>query len=603
MTTLREFAEELRASAEIAEIISSYIPLKRAGANFKTLCPFHKEKTPSFFVSPARQIFHCFGCGVGGDVIKFIVLYEKVSYREALEILAKKLGKEMPKFQPGSFDSEKAQYRNMLIELHGLALEFFRNRLAEKRTGTPARDYLRKRGISQESIDKFSLGYAPAQERAFLEFARSRGYSEKALLDAGLVVKHNDNARYYDRFRHRLIFPIRDHLGKCVGFGGRGLSDDATPKYLNSPETLIYSKGSILYGLDIAKHEITRQQMAIISEGYFDVIVLHQFGFTNSVATLGTALTEQQARLLKRFCSKVLFLYDGDEAGEQAMLRGAEVLFRNQIQIKVLLLPEGHDPDSFLMANGADALRRYIEKNSVDLIEFFLHIVTKRYDLQTPEGKVAVLDLFRPLLTEIENVIYYNQYIKMLAETLKLDELLVKQYIQHDSGRHGHRDDSASHKDSEIYQRIVDASKSRTSLMEIALLRILLDCPEARPVLKQHIDCNWVMDKNVRYWVERLLDAAHTEEIDIIHLLEECEEQDSAFTLRQAALWEHLSPDYRTHLEEIPRRLHLRYEKMRRRKLIEDINRYYQLSKEYQSARKLLTEIHLSSKKLTEING
>ena len=426
--------------------------------------------------------------------------------------------------------------------------------------------------------------------------------SEKALLDAGLVVKHNDDAGYYDRFRQRLIFAIRDHLGKCVGFGGRGLSEDIMPKYLNSPETLIYNKGSILYGLDIAKHEITREQMAIISEGYFDVIVLHQFGFTNSVATLGTALTEQQARLLKRFCSKVLFLYDGDEAGEQAMLRGAEVLFRNRLQIKVLLLPEGHDPDSFLMANGAEALRQLIEKESVDLIEFFLRVVRRRYDLQKPEGKVAVLDLFRPLLTEIENVIYYNQYIKMLAETLRLDELLVKQYIQSGSGRGRSSTTSAQQSGSEMYQRIADASKPRTPLRELALLRILLDCPEARPVLKQHIDCSWLMDKNVRHWVERFFESEQIEELNLAHLLEECDDEEAAYALRQAALWEHISADYHAHLEEIPRILQLQYEKMRRRKLIEDINRYYQLNKEYQSTRRLLEQTHLSSKKLTEIN-
>jgi len=601
MTTLREFAEDLRTSANITDIISSYIPLKKSGSTYKALCPFHKEKTPSFHVSPGRQIFHCFGCGVGGDVIKFIMMFEKVSFREAIEILAKRLGKPLPTFQTQSFDKEKAQYRNVLLEIHERASKFFTQLLFEKRIGRAARDYLEKRGISSESIEAFGVGYAAAGDKGFLDVARRAGYSEKALQDAGLIIKRTGEEGYYERFRQRLIFPIRDHLGRCVGFGGRGLTDEVTPKYLNSPETLIYNKSSVLYGLDRAKHEIGRQEFTIIAEGYFDVIVLHQFGFTNSVATLGTALTDQQARLIQRFCKKVIFLYDGDEAGEKAMLRGAEVLFRNHLQIKVALLPDNEDPDSFLNTRGADALHNLLEKESVDLVEFFLKTVSKHYDLNKPEGKVAVLDLFVPLLTEIDNVIYYNQYVKILSETLGLDEQLVNQYLKKEgrkirSSKSGHGDSS-----NDLVQQIVDASQSQAVLMEMALLRILLDCPHSRQLLHQRIDCAWVRDQQIRRWVERLLDAQNLEELTLPHLLEECEDDKAACVLRQAALWQHLSGEYDAHLREIPRRLQCRHEKLQRKKLIAHINEYYQLKKEYASTRELLAETHKTSQKLHNI--
>lgn len=600
MITLREFAEELRVSANIVDIISASIPLKRAGANFKALCPFHQEKTPSFYVNPARQIFHCFGCDTGGDVIRFVKLFEKVSYREAVEILAKRLGKSLPVFKAQAFDSEKEQYRNVLLEIHQLAVEYFKKCLQDKRVGGAAREYLKKRGIQSEFIEKFSLGYAPEGEKPFLEFARARGYSEKALLDAGLIIRR-EGGGYFDRFYRRVIFPICDHLSRCIAFGGRGVSEETQPKYLNSPETEIYHKGAVLYALDLAKQEISRRREAIICEGYFDALQMHQFGFTNSVATLGTALTQQQAQLLRHSCERVLFLYDGDEAGEKAMLRGAEVLFRNGFQIKVVLLPDGNDPDSFLRTKGVDALQLLLEREAVDLIEFFLRAVRQRYDLEKPEGKIVALDLFSPLIMGLKNNdIMYDSYSRLLSETLKLDQNLIKKYFEKRT-KEGDRISFKSYS-ANGQRSIIEAPELQKKMTEMDLLSLLLNFPKLLQDFKALIDCCWITDEKIRYWVERLFDAEMTEEISLPQLLESCEDEARACVLRQAALWRFLADNYEAYLESIPQILRLRYERLKRRRIIAEIKTYYELNKEYHATRPLLEGAHQISKTITQIN-
>ncbi|MCX7765894.1 MAG: DNA primase [Candidatus Sumerlaeia bacterium] len=595
MATIREFADEIRASANIVDIIASYIPLKRSGSSYKSICPFHQEKTPSFFVNPARQIFHCFGCGAGGDVLKFLMLFEKVSYREAVEILAKRLGKPLPSFKYASYDDEKEQYRKVLLELHQLAQEFYKAKLNDKRSGASARNYLKHRGVTSEWIEKFGLGYAEG-EKQFLEYARSKGFSEKALLDAGLVIHPQEGTGYYDRFRQRLIFPIRDHLGKCIAFGGRGLSEDVSPKYLNSPETQIYQKSSVLYALDLARQEIARLQQAIICEGYFDAIMLHQYGFTNSVATLGTALTDQQAKLLARYCKKVIFLYDGDEAGEKAMLRGAEVLFRNGFQLKVALLPSRHDPDSFLRAEGAEALANIIDKEALDVIEFFLRVAEQRYNLNKADGKANALDMLRPLLREVDNIIIYDQYVRQISEKLSLDEKLIREYVKSSEVQAG-RDREIG----QIKQVVEEAMQKKKVMVEMDLLALILNKPEDCARLKNEIEICWITNPKIQALVERLFSYDTAEEISVTRLLDECDDDETACIIREAACWMYLAPNYEEQVKSIPKLLRLRYEKVKRRQLIADINKYYELSKEYEGIRPLLKNLHQCSKNICNL--
>lgn len=597
MLTLREFADEIRSSANIVDIISSYVPLKRSGSSYKAVCPFHQEKTPSFFVHPARQIFHCFGCGAGGDVIRFLMLFEKVNYREALEILAKRVGKPIPVFRYESYDAEKEQYRNVLLELHQLAQEFYKARLNDKRIGAPARNYLKSRGITPEWIEKFGLGYAEG-EKQLLEFARSKGYSEKALLDAGLIIQPQEGKGYYDRFRQRLIFPIRDHLGKCIAFGGRGLSEEVSPKYLNSPETMIYHKSSVLYALDLASQGIRQLQQAIICEGYFDAIMLHQYGFTNSVATLGTALTDQQAKLLARYCKKAIFLYDGDEAGERAMLRGAEVLLRNGFQLRVVLLPSKHDPDSFLRAKGAEALAKLIDKESMDVIEFFLRVAEQRYNLKRAEGKVEALDMLRSLLQEVDNIIIYNDYVRQISERLGLDEKLIKGYVENRGVEQGREKE-------QIKQVVEEALQAEKVMAEMDLLALILTKPEFCEKLKKEIDLSWITNPRIKAVIERVFSYEPAEEICVTRLLDECDDEETACIIREAACWIYLGPNYEEQVKSIPKLLRLRYERVKRMQLLADISKYCELSQDYEGVRPLLEALHQCSKnifKLTQTN-
>lgn len=593
MVTLREFADEIRSSANIVDIISSYVPLKRSGSSYKAVCPFHQEKTPSFFVHPARQIFHCFGCGAGGDVIKFLMLFEKVNYREALEVLAKRVGKPIPVFKYDSYDAEKEQYRNVLLELHQLAQEFYKAKLNDKRIGAPVRSYLKSRGVTPEWIEKFGLGYAEG-ERQLLEFARSKGYSEKALLDAGLIIQPQEDKGYYDRFRQRLIFPIRDQLRKCIAFGGRGLSEEVSPKYLNSPETMIYHKSSVLYALDLASQEIRRLQQAIICEGYFDAVMLHQYGFTNSIATLGTALTNQQAKLLARYCKKAIFLYDGDEAGERAMLRGAEVLLRNGFHLKVVLLPSKHDPDSFLRAEGAEALAKLIDKEAMDVIEFFLKVAQQRYNLNRAEGKVEALDMLRPLLREVDNIIIYNDYMRKISERLGLDEKLIKGYVESSEVE-------TRREKGQIKQVVDETLQAEKVMVEMDLLALVLTKLEFCEKLKNEIDLSWITTPKIKAVIERVFSYEPAEEICVTRLLDECDDEETACIIREAACWIYLGPNYEEQVKSIPKLLRLRYERVKRLQLLADISKYCELSQDYEGVRPLLEALHQCSKNIFKL--
>lgn len=628
MTTLKEFADKVRETAEIADIIGSYVTLKKSGANYKALCPFHQEKTPSFMVSPAKQIFHCFGCNVGGDVIGFVRQYEKVGFKDALEILARKLGLAVPRFAVSSQDAELDQYKTVLYEIHALAAKFFAAQLKESR-GKKAREYLKRRGIGEQIINDFQIGYAPAGWENFLSLARKKGYSEKALADAGLIVRsqrepvraedsgvataEGERGGYYDRFRDRLIFPIFDTLERCVGFGGRVL-DDSEPKYINSPETYIYKKGQVLYGLHRAKDGLKQTQSALVLEGYTDVITAHQFGFAHAVATLGTALTEAQAQLLKRYCSKIFFLYDGDEAGQNAMLRGCEVLLKRDFQISVVTLPQGEDPDSFLRANGKEAFATLLDTQE-DFLQFFLSAAAAKYDLASVEGKVRTIDLVRPLLKSVGNPIFLQNYVHRLAEFLAIHEHLITVYLK-DVGVG--TTTSVRNATDKLAQGIQEKRLGQLHSAEKGLLRILVEHTDVRDQLKMpgrepgkarasqpistDFDPEWIFDQRVKKWVMLLLSGDYVCQTDkpqalLADLLERCEDEGEAAFLREIALWDEAIEDYPSILEEIILRLRLRFEKAKTARLSEEIEQSYTQGNQDQIL-PLLMSMHSDSQRI-----
>lgn len=438
--------DEIKERLDIVDVISSYVPLKKAGRNYKALCPFHSEKTPSFVVFPDTQSWHCFGaCNTGGDVFTFIMRRENMEFGEALRLLAERAGVSL------ELRREREEVAGKLIErlriINSLAAEYFHYLLLNSPEGARARDYLSKRGISDQTREVFQLGYARDEWQALGQYLTSKGYSWSDLLEAGLVLERREGY-YYDRFRGRLIFPIRDVRGYIVGFGARAL-DDVQPKYLNSPQTPLFDKSSILYGIDQAKNAIREQGFVVIVEGYMDVLMAHQHGRKNVVASMGTALTEKQMRVIKKLTKKLVLALDADAAGDQATMRGLEVAkealdhrtvpvptwrglirYEDQLdaEIRVATLPPGQDPDEVIKEDVAnwDAL----VAQALPVVEYYLQAIVSKFDLGSPKDKVAAAREVLPLIKEIGSPVERAHYLQKLARMLRVDERMLQQEME-----------------------------------------------------------------------------------------------------------------------------------------------------------------------------
>jgi len=406
--------DQIQERVDIVEVVSAHLPLKRAGRNFRALCPFHHEKTPSFMVSPDKQIFHCFGCGEGGDVFRFLMKVERVEFLDAVRSLAEKVGVPLPKRDDAS---ERSSESGPLYEANALARAYYRQCLLGKE-GETARRYFTQRGLREETQSAFQLGVAPTAPTGFLTYARTKGFSENVLLRAGLVLKGEDG-RLRDRFRHRLIFPITNVKGRVLGFGGRIL-DQGEPKYLNSPETEIYSKGRELYGLTLSGKWIREKEVAIVVEGYMDLITLFQEGVQPVVSPLGTSFTREQARLLKRYASEVVVVFDPDQAGEAASLRGLDLLLEEELSVRVVTLPEV-DPDDFVREKGSEAFWKEVDR-AKPLIPYRLDRLASKISLKTPEGKAKACKEILPSIAKIGNAVLRSEYVRELGERLSLKE-------------------------------------------------------------------------------------------------------------------------------------------------------------------------------------
>lgn len=409
--------EQIKSKTDIVEFINQYVPLKRAGRNFKALCPFHQEKTPSFVISPERQIWHCFGgCGEGGDIFTFLMKWENIEFYEALKILAKRAG---VKLKPGKWLTGHAKEKERVYEVNHLASEFYHFLLTSHRVGKKAFDYLSSRGIKKESIKLFSLGYAPAAWRTLFPFFRKKGFAEEELERAGLIIRQQ--ARFYDRFRGRVVFTLKDHRGNVVGFSGRVLDPKVKEaKYINTPETLVYHKSDLLYGLDLTKKAVRESDEVIVTEGELDVISSYQAGVQNIVAIKGSALTESQVRLLKRFTENVTLALDSDLAGDQATRRGIETADRGGLFVKVIELKGGNDPDE-LIKKDPNLWKQAIEKR-IPVYDFFLRSALVRLGGDKPEEKKRIAQELLPIWAKITDPIVQAHYVRKLARKLKISE-------------------------------------------------------------------------------------------------------------------------------------------------------------------------------------
>ncbi len=422
-------AEDVRSNIDIVDVISEYVTLSTSGQNLKGLCPFHNEKTPSFSVSQDKQLYYCFGCSTGGDVFDFLMRMENIEFPDALNVLAEKAGIEITS-AGGEKGNSQFSEKKRLYRVCELAVEFFTKCLAHSRIGCSASEYLNKRGIDQSLINSFNLGYAPNMWDGIIKFFTKRKVPLELAEKAGLVGKRQGKEGYYDKFRNRVMFHINDDWGRPVGFGGRVLDNkNEGPKYLNSPQTIVFDKGKLLFGLKLAKDEMKRTGRAILVEGYTDVIACHKYGVVNSVASLGTSFTEGQGKLLLRYAKEVVIAYDGDTAGTRATLRGMDILKNCGARVRVLSMPKGQDPDEFLSKYGRDGFNNLLD-NALDLIDYKLNSVFKKANLSSIQGKVNGINGAVGVLIEISNEVERNEYIKKCAAYFHVDEGSLRQEVK-----------------------------------------------------------------------------------------------------------------------------------------------------------------------------
>ncbi|MFA7074966.1 MAG: DNA primase [Endomicrobiaceae bacterium] len=419
MSISDQVIEQIRTASDIISVVRDYVPdLKKAGRNWKCCCPFHNEKTPSFVVSPEKGIFRCFGCNVAGDVFKFVMLIENISWIEAVKKLAQKNGITIAEtFNEKISVSEKTK----LFEILENTSKFYHRCFIESNSASHARAYAKQRGITSESVKKFLIGYAPKGK--ILESARKKGYAYEVLAKAGLVTK-NDSGTVFEYMSDRLVFPIFDVQGRIVAFGGRTLSDSKV-KYLNTPETIVYSKSSNLYGLFQALPDIRKNKSIVLVEGYMDVVLSQQYGVSGAVAPLGTAFTHQQAKLIGRYSDNTVLLFDSDDAGRNATGRALEICAENDIAVKTSSLPEGVDPDEYLLANGKESFYKLIDKNSKTAIKFMIERERGKIDIKTAQGKAAAVSVLLDFAAKNKNAIIQRDYIKNISDAFNLDEEIV----------------------------------------------------------------------------------------------------------------------------------------------------------------------------------
>ncbi|MBU1149178.1 DNA primase [Patescibacteria group bacterium] len=416
--------EDIKQKLAINEVLQEYIQLHKAGTNYKALCPFHREKTPSFVVSPEKQIFHCFGCGEGGDIFAFVQKMEGVEFPEALRILAQKAGVKLTPRNP-----ELHNQRTKLMDINKLAASYYHKVLLEAQSAKVVRDYLVEREVSDEAIENFKLGFAPEEWERLNDFLKKKGYKEADIFASGLTIKSDKGVGQYDRFRNRLMFPINDLHSNTVGFTGRILDDQKeAAKYVNTPQTLIYNKSQILYGLDKAKQEVKKEKLAVIVEGNMDVLASHQAGVLNVVASSGTSLTEGQINIIKRYTDNIAIAFDADLAGEGAAKRGIELAMQAGLNVRVITLPYGKDPDECIKKDVQ--LWKEAIVSSQTIMDYYLDTTLDKLDLNKVEDKKEAAKILLPIINKIPDTIEQTHYLQELAGKLKVEEAILRNKIE-----------------------------------------------------------------------------------------------------------------------------------------------------------------------------
>jgi DNA primase len=541
--------EQIRAASDIVDVIGSYLPLKRAGANFVALCPFHKEKTPSFNVNPHRQIFHCFGCHKGGDVFAFVKEYENVDFPEAVHRLAER-AKIPLEYEKNPGEQQSRHLKEQLLQVHEQIAQRWQNALANEASGQIARDYLARRGVSGEAVKLFRLGAAPDLWDDTVNWARSKGLELALVEQAGLILRRQEGEGYYDRFRGRLMFPICDEQGRVVGFSGRILSgDEKAAKYVNSPETPIFTKSKVFYGLDKSKRAVLDAGYAIVCEGQLDLIACFMAGVQNVVAPQGTAFTADHARILRRYVQEVVLCFDSDEAGQNAAVRSLDNLLASGLAVRVAVVPAPHDPDSFIKASGGAAFKQLIE-HAEGFFDYYLNRLCARNEVTTDKGRLSVLRGMSEAVHKTGNVVLIDKHAQKTALRLGVTPDAVRAEFRKLSRA------ASPVPEAEEPQVEQSAGPQRPSTHEYWLLKLLLRHDELVAWAAAHLDPGWVQHPQARQIVVQRLGAhANQSWTSLAAFLDGCETPEMRSLVTEATAEPRPIPNPSQQLSDIALRL------------------------------------------------
>lgn len=541
--------EQIRAASDIVDVIGSYLPLKRAGANFVALCPFHKEKSPSFNVNPQRQIFHCFGCHKGGDVFTFVKDYENIGFMDAVRRLAER-AKIPIEFEQGGPDQQTRHIKERLLQIHEQITQRWQTALANDAAGQIARDYLAKRSVSEEAVKLFRLGYAPDVWDDTVNWAKNKGHELPLVEKAGLILRKEGSDHYYDRFRGRLIFPICDEQGRVIAFSGRVLSgDEKTAKYVNSPETPIFTKSKVFFGLDKSKRGVLDAGFALVCEGQLDLIACFMAGVQNVVAPQGTAFTADHARIIKRYVDEVVLCFDSDEAGQNAAVRSLDSLLASGLAIRVAVVPVPHDPDSFIKEFGAEAFRKLVE-GAEGFFDYLLKRSCATSDVTTDKGRLAVLRGMAEAVRKTGNVVLIDKYAQKTALRLGVSpDAMRAEFKKIPTVR-----SAPAGADAEPSEP--PSESNRPSPHEFWLLKLVLRYEECVDWAAAHLDPNWIQHGTLRQVISQRL-AAHTSQAwrGLAAFLDEFESPEAQSLMTEATAEDRVIPDPARQLTDVVTRL------------------------------------------------
>jgi DNA primase len=497
---------------DIVEVVSEYLALKKMGRNFKACCPFHHEKTPSFVVNRDKQIYHCFGCGVGGNVISFVMNHDHMDFPSALRHLAQKAGVPVPEATSGESIEVNTGLREILFKVNEGAAGFFHDVLVAGKSGSQgAQEYLKNRGIKLAMVQKLKIGFAPESWDSLITFLRGKNISLSVMEKAGLIIPKEKGDGFYDRFRDRIMFPIFDVRSRCLGFGARTMEKNASAKYINSPETMIYSKREHLYGLHLSKQAVSQKDCVVVVEGYMDFLTPFQAGFEHIVASLGTALTSEQIRLLRRYTKNVVMLYDADAAGQSATLRSLDLLIEEDMNVKIALLASGEDPDSFVQKFGMEEFGKRID-NAQSFFDYKVNALMQKHDRKTPEGKARISAEMLSTIVKYKNEIIRQEYIRQLAHVLGISEDALRVELK--------KINTPTVK--EASGVVARRDKNVVRAVERDLLKLMIEEQHMIPMVQEEVRLDDFQDSQVRSVVEYMFDLCKKEKIVNINHLVQC---------------------------------------------------------------------------------